>query len=352
MKEIIILLLLLQTSFADIVELNAHNDVVPLGSHIEVLTHGKWEVTGHSIPNFGFPKDEQSARVQIYSPLNKKVFIEHRYVHTDMVTINGLTLGDRIHSQNQIIPHIYPVFPIELKKGLNTIHVKVQSQEIVTLPLFLHFQKPIESYWLYWLFNTLGLFFLFLIHIKTSCRASVSFIAYGLFFLFNHFLIEGMGTRFFPNVNWTWPMNEGYFLSAITYQLFLLDSVFRIFKWEKKRDYQIVLSTSFFILLWIVFLPYRFIVIPYFINAGIILIFISYYIIREMRRKNRKAIYFSLTWLPAGIGVSISIYSFLTDQYLHSFSYIYMGVVQIYLMFHFFLAYPSSCDENKELKIV
>jgi len=377
----LLILLIPKTYASQSINLDFSQKIVALGPHLEFFQvadqagpHGgqihldTWQqYFGKSqslVPNFHFTLDEIWVKLQFnydnQTTLPTKAFIEHRYVHTDNVelfipdgtqTYLPLRLGDRHPASNQIIPYYFPVFPITLMPGKNVFYLRVQSKEVTTLPLYLNlnsqnnlkYDKSAPEYiGLFCLLIATMILLLCIAKDKGHNKYLPFYLLCLLFYASNHFFIQGFANKHFPDRDWSYWMNEGYFLTAIGYQISLLLASWHFLEWQqlphwfrKLRNW--ALGTSLSIIFATLLLPYQIVVFLYFTNAAFQALVIVVGILYQVARKNRKSFFYMASWSYGVIILIQAVSKFSISRYEHSFGFYFAGILHLLIMSGYFL---------------
>ncbi|MFW7377461.1 MAG: 7TM-DISM domain-containing protein [Oligoflexus sp.] len=370
-KCLMVFLTLIPTVFASTIHVNDDQQQLALGPYLsyfrsrisanlnsnhawQAFANMSFEDSQSFIPNFGFTRDHIWVRLRIMSSFSasKRAYLEHRYVHTDHVellqirddVLTSLHLGDRQPTSEQQIAHYFPVFPIDLAPGENEFYLRVQSDEATTLPLFLNLaskQDYQENHTpviigLVILLSCIGVHIAILKGSRSTGHLQISslYLLTVFFYGTNHFFIQGFASKYFPRNDWSFWMNEGYFLTALGYQIALFFAAYYYLAWKNfptwfHKTKTLILSFSLFVFLGVLFLPYHHMVLVYFFHAALLAVYMGLGLLYSLRAMPKLSLFYIFSWIPGIIVAIVAFMKFILDQYQHSFGFYYAG------LFHF-----------------
>ncbi len=123
---------------------------------VALLSDAAFFRSPHKVPNFSFTNSAYWVRMQIHndSQLSYPAVLEYSYASTNFVdfywmspqnSLRSIRTGDQLPNATRSIRYRLPVFPIELSPGLHTIHLRVQTDGVVQVPLTLYTKESFEN---------------------------------------------------------------------------------------------------------------------------------------------------------------------------------------------------------------
>ncbi|MBF0440283.1 MAG: hypothetical protein HQK54_00095 [Oligoflexales bacterium] len=200
----------------------------------------------YDMPAWGQTESIFWAKIDFINPESEKklLYLEHHYALTDFITVfspkddgtyTSLTLGDQVSFSKRPIKHRYPVFMLEIPKGKSTFYIKVNSEDLTSLPLLLwspqaFFEFSLKDHiYLGILLGFLIVMLFYNIYLYTSHRTR-DYLYYNVYvasLIFTEIGSLGVGIYLQPNSDYNWFMNRGYLLSVnicvVTSVLFALE---------------------------------------------------------------------------------------------------------------------------------